>query len=177
MEPGVEPVGEFTRDEFGGVDDGLPGGNAAARAVPEGVREEGPIGPAEVYVCSEGDEVEGAVAEGLAGARDVGEGGTEDVSAGVNRPVDGEGREPGEVAGTPSEGLGGKFEVAGSGADGVGSVDVAAAPGEPEGISSGPGSEYVLLDIGQRDPAAGDLHGIRPVQRRFRKGKPGGDGG
>ena len=134
MEPEVEPVGEFTRDEFGGVDDGLPGGNAAAHAVPEGVWEEEPIGHAEVDVCSEGDEVEGAVAEGLEGARDVGEGRTEGVSAGVNGPVDGEGREPGEVAGTPSEGLGGKFEVAGSGADGVGSVDVPLPPASRRGF-------------------------------------------
>ena len=64
---------------------------------------------------------------------------------GVNGPVDGEGGEPGEVAGTSSEGLGGEFEVVGSGADGVGSVDMAAAPGESEGISSGPGLEDVLL--------------------------------
>ena len=85
MEPEVEPVGEFTRDEFGGVDDGLPVGNAEAHAVPEGVREEEPIGPVEVDACSQGNEVEGAVAAGLEGTRDVGEGGTEDVSAGGER--------------------------------------------------------------------------------------------
>ena len=83
----------------------------------------------------------------------------------------------GEVARAPSEGLGGKFEVAGFGADGFGSVNVAAAPRESEGISSGPRSEYVLLDLVQRDPAAGELHDTGPVQRRFRKEKPGDDGG
>ena len=76
-------------------DDGLPGGNAGARVVPEGIQVEEPAGRVKVEVGVGEGEIEPARVEAVAGTRGVGVDGMDEVSADEKERVGSEGGEAG----------------------------------------------------------------------------------